>query len=487
MPSYEAVIGLEVHVQLKTRTKMFCGCANRYGDAPNTNTCPVCLGLPGALPVPNAEAVEKTLLAGLMLGCDITPLSKFDRKNYFYPDMPKNYQLSQYDLPFCRGGGVTLGKYAFPKEAQDPPGASAQTSIRLNRIHLEEDVAKSTHHSAHSSIDFNRAGTPLMEIVTEADLRTADQAYAFLKSLQQILVYGDVSDADMEKGQMRCDVNISVRPAGRAAFGTKCEIKNMNSISGVRRALQHEIARQIDAVSSGGTITQETRRWNDLRGETTVMRTKEDAHDYRYFPCPDLLPVRTDSGLLDAARRRLPELPRAKKQRFQSDLGLSDYQAEILASDRRLADYFERAAASTPARTAVANFLINDFLASEPDLADLRLPPEHFGTLASLVDSGQINTKQAKDVLAELFATGNDPAAIVREKGLAQMSDTAQLERLCDEAIAANPRSIEDYRKGKAAAINALKGRVMKETRGQANPRIVDDILLRKLGPPGTA
>lgn len=479
--TYEAVIGLEVHVQLKTATKMFCGCPNQYGAPPNSHVCPVCLGYPGALPVPNEEAIRMTILTGLMLDCSIAPVCKFDRKSYFYPDMPKNYQISQYDLPLCQGGRVILDKFAFPKETQKEPIAEAKKPIRLVRIHLEEDVAKSFHYEQASGIDFNRAGTPLMEIVTEADLRSPEEAFAFLTTLKQILIYGDVSDADMEKGQLRCDVNVSVRPVGQETFGTKCEIKNLNSISGVRRALQYEIARQIEVVSSGGTIRQETRRWDDAAGQTFLMRTKEQAHDYRYFPDPDLLPVRTDQGLLDQARARLPELPAARKDRYVADFGLNDYQASVLAADRRLAAYFEQAAAATTAKVAVANFLANEFLATEPDLDHLTLPATHFAALADLVTSGKINSKQAKDLLNEMLSTGEAPGDLVKKLGLEQVSDTAQLEAWCDDAIAANPRSVADYKAGKTAAINALKGFVMKQSKGKANPAVVDQILQRKL------
>lgn len=478
---YEAVIGLEIHVQLKTRTKMFCGCPNEYGAEPNTNVCPVCLGYPGALPVPNREAIVQTIVAGRMLHCEIPEHCEFDRKNYFYPDMPKNYQTSQLHHTLCVGGQVVLHKYAFPKEVQEEEFASENKTIRLNHIHLEEDVAKSTHYDDHSRIDFNRAGTPLMEIVTEADLSTADEAFAFLKSLQQILIYGNVSDADMEKGQMRCDVNISVRPRGQESFGTKCEIKNMNTISGVRRAIQHEIPRQIEVVSNGGTIQQETRRWNDGLGETTVMRTKEDAHDYRYFACPDLLPFRTRPTLFDAAGDRLPELPSDKKARFMNDQGLSDYQSEILTSDKRLADYFESALVSTSESVTVANYLINDYLASEPDLDTPILPATHFAEVAELVKAGTISSKQAKQVIAEMLESGEEPKLIVEKKGLVQISDDATLAPLCQEAIDKNPKSVEDIRAGKGSAINALKGYVMKQTRGKANPQKVDEILQKLL------
>ena len=481
---YEAVIGLEVHVQLKTNTKMFCGCKNEFGGATNTHVCPVCLGLPGVLPVPNEEAIVKTLLTGEMLGCEIATRCKFDRKNYFYPDMPKNYQISQYDEPLCLGGRVVLDLLSYPKDVQKDPATVADKPIRLVRIHLEEDVAKSFHFDdGTSGIDFNRAGTPLMEIVSEADLASAEEAFAYLTVLKQILVYGGVSDADMEKGQMRCDVNVSIRPKGQTEFGTQCELKNLNSISGVRRALKYEIARQIEVVTSGGMIEQQTRRWDDARGETTLMRTKEKAHDYRYFPDPDIEPVRTDHGLYEIARQRLPELPSAKRARLAETFGVSAYQAGVLASDAGLADYFEQAASKKPANgAAVANFLLNDFLATATGESPLpAVPAGFFAELADLAATGQINSKQAKEVFAQMFLTGKAPAVLVKELGLAQVSDTGALEAFCDQAIAANPKSVADFKAGKLNAVNALKGQVMKLSKGTANPTLVGDILVKKL------
>ncbi|MDW8348848.1 MAG: Asp-tRNA(Asn)/Glu-tRNA(Gln) amidotransferase subunit GatB [Verrucomicrobiae bacterium] len=478
---YEAVIGLEVHVQIKTATKMFCGCRNEFGAEPNTNVCPVCLGYPGALPTPNREAIVKTIATGLMLHCEIAKTCKFDRKNYFYPDMPKNYQISQYDQPLCLGGRIDLYTLAFPKDAQKQEQALNPRSVRLHRIHLEEDVAKSFHFEGYSGIDFNRAGTPLMEIVSEADIRTPEEAFAYLTALKQILIYGNISDADMEKGQMRCDVNVSVRPAGATTFGTKCEIKNLNSISAVRRALAYEIDRQIQIVSQGGTIRQETRRWDDARGQTYVMRTKEQAHDYRYFPDPDLMPIRTDDGLLKEAESLVPELPAAKKKRFQERYGLSEYQASVLASERSFADYFELAAQGAKQPSLVANYLTNDYLAAHDITEPVKIPAAHFAQLANLVDSGKINSKQAREVLAAMFESGEEPEKIVQAKGMTQMSDIAELERLCDEAIAANPRSVADFKAGKEAAINAFKGYIMKATKGKAHPQLMNEILRRKL------
>jgi len=481
---YEVVIGLEVHVQLKTNTKMFCGCKNEFGGATNSHVCPVCLGMPGVLPVPNEEAIVKTILTGEMLGCQIATRCKFDRKNYFYPDMPKNYQISQYDEPLCQSGAVVLDLLAYPKDVQKDSSTVEDKAIRLTRIHLEEDVAKSFHfEDGTSGIDFNRAGTPLMEIVSEADMATPEEAFAYLSALKQILVYGGVSDADMEKGQMRCDVNVSIRPRGQTEFGTKCELKNLNSISGVRRALKYEIARQIDVVTSGGKIEQQTRRWDDDKGETTLMRTKEKAHDYRYFPDPDIQPLRTDHGLYDRARAEMPELPRAKKDRLAAAYGVTAYQAGVLAADAALANYFEEAAKGKPANgAAVANFLLNDFLATATDEETLpKVAPEFFAELAELSSSGQINSKQAKEVFSKMFETGKSPALLVKELGLAQVSDVGQLEAFCDQAIAANPKSVADFKAGKQNAVNALKGQVMKLSKGTANPQLVGEILVRKL------
>jgi aspartyl-tRNA(Asn)/glutamyl-tRNA(Gln) amidotransferase subunit B len=484
MTDYIATIGLEVHVQLKTRTKMFCGCRVAFGAEPNTNVCPVCLGMPGALPVMNEEALRLTVLAGLMLGCEIPETCKFDRKNYFYPDMPKNYQISQYDLPLCTGGAVPLHDLAYPKDAQKAI-ATPDKTVRLVRIHLEEDVAKSFHMEAATGIDFNRAGTPLLEIVSEPDIASPEEAFAYLTVLQQVMVYGGVSDADMEKGQLRCDVNVSVRPTGSPALGTKIELKNLNSISGVRRALAFEIPRQAEVLRGGGTLQQETRRWDDARGETTLMRVKESAHDYRYFPDPDLMPVRT-APLVAAASARKPELPWEKRARYVRDFGVTGYDASVLAGDLDLAAYFERAAAHTPKPKAVANYILNDLLSSLAGaglpVRDCPLPPENLGELAALVASGRINSKQGKEVFAEMFAKGKSAAEIVREKGLEQVSDTGEIEALADAVIAAHPGPVEDFRSGKAAALNFLKGRVMKLSKGRANPALAGEILAKKLG-----
>jgi len=480
---YITTIGLEVHVQLKTRSKMFCASPVEFGAEPNTHTCPVCLGLPGALPVMNHEALRMTVLTGLMLGCDIAPVCKFDRKNYFYPDMPKNYQISQYDMPLCTNGSVPLHDLAYPKDAQKNI-ATSDKEVRLVRIHLEEDVAKSFHFENSTGIDFNRAGTPLMEIVTQPEINSPEEAFAFLTSLKQILIYGGVSDADMEKGQLRCDCNISVRPNEQAGLGVKIEIKNMNSISGVRRALAYEIQRQVSVLESGGKLEQETRGWDDVAGETFLMRTKEFAHDYRYFPDPDLVPVRTEV-LLPDARARVPELPKAKRARFVEQYQVSAYDAGVLANDLDVARYFEAAAKGAKKPKNVANWILNDLQnalsSGGKTINDCPISPKALDELINLIDSGQISGKQGKDVFAEMFATGKGAATIVKQKGIEQLSDASVIEALCDQVIASNPKPAADFKAGNLASLNFLKGQVMKLSKGTANPQLAGEILERKL------
>jgi aspartyl-tRNA(Asn)/glutamyl-tRNA(Gln) amidotransferase subunit B len=480
---YVATIGLEVHVQLKTRSKMFCGCAVEYGSEPNIHVCPVCLGLPGALPAMNLQALKLTALTGLILKCDIASICKFDRKNYFYPDMPKNYQISQYDAPLCLNGEVPLSDLAYPKDAQKTI-QNPKKRVRLVRIHLEEDVAKSFHFDTTSGIDFNRAGTPLMEIVSMPDIASPEEAFAYLTSLKQALIYGDVSDADMEKGQLRCDCNVSVRRIEESELGTKIELKNLNSISGVRRALAYEIDRQIEILDRGGTLQQETRRWDDDLGETSLMRTKESAHDYRYFPDPDLLPVKTEVFMREI-RALLPELPWEKRERFVREYEVSEYDAGVLADDLELSAFFEASATGARKPKAIANYVLNDLLsalgAASKSIEACPISPQQLNALVDLVDSGKISSKQGKDVFTEMFATGKDPGLIVEERGLKQESDIGAIETLCREVIAANPKSVEDYKAGKIAAINFLKGQVMKLSKGKANPNLVGEILLRCL------
>jgi aspartyl-tRNA(Asn)/glutamyl-tRNA(Gln) amidotransferase subunit B len=481
--NYVATVGLEVHVQLKTRSKMFCACPVEFGAEPNTHTCPVCLGLPGALPVMNHEALRMTVLTGLMLGCDIAPICKFDRKNYFYPDMPKNYQISQYDMPLCTNGTVPLHDLAYPKDAQKNI-ATPDKEVHLVRIHLEEDVAKSFHFENSTGIDFNRAGMPLMEIVTQPEINSPEEAFAFLTSLKQILIYGGVSNADMEKGQLRCDCNISVRPENQAALGVKIEIKNLNSISGVRRALAYEIQRQISALANGEQLEQETRGWDDAASETFLMRTKEFAHDYRYFPDPDLVPVKTEILVADM-RGRIPELPKAKRARFVEQYQVSAYDAGVLANDLDLARYFEAAAKGAKKPKNVANWILNDLQNALSSVGktinDCPIPAEALDELVNLIDGGKISGKQGKEVFAEMFATGKPAAAIVKEKGIEQLSDVSAIEALCDAVIAANPKPIADFKAGSVASLNFLKGQVMKLSKGKVNPQLAGEILERKL------
>jgi len=470
---YEPVIGLETHVQLKTKSKMWCACANEFGAPPNSRVCPVCLGLPGVLPVANEEALQLTVLTGLLLHCEIPACAKFDRKNYFYPDMPKNYQITQYDQPSTRNGWLDF-------EFQ---GRLAR--VRITRAHLEEDVGKNSHFDRHSGVDFNRAGVPLLEIVSEPDLSSADMAYAYLNALKEVLIYGGVSDADMEKGMVRCDVNVSVRPRGAAELGKKIEIKNMNSFSGVRRALEYEIPRQIEVLARGGQLTQETRRWDDATGATESMRSKEMAHDYRYFPDPDLMPFEPTPAWLEQVSRRVVELPLAKKQRLLRNFQLPPADAQTFVWDVPLGNYFEALARQSQNPKALANWVINNLRAKLADtqttLADLKFKPEHILELIALVDGKKISNSIAQQVFADMFASGEPPASIVQKKGLAQVSDTAAIEAFCDQAIAANPGPAADFKSGKAAALNFLKGQVMKLSQGKANPTLIGEILQRKL------
>jgi len=431
----------------------------------------------------NHEALRMTILTGLMLDCNIAVTSKFDRKNYFYPDMPKNYQISQYDMPLCTNGRVPLHDLAYPKDAQKNI-AVPEKEVHLVRIHLEEDVAKSFHFENSTGIDFNRAGTPLMEIVSQPEINSPEEAFAFLTSLKQILIYGAVSDADMEKGQLRCDCNVSVRPESQREFGAKIEIKNLNSVSGVRRALAYEIQRQTRALERGETLEQETRGWNDVAGETFLMRTKESAHDYRYFPDPDLVPVKSEN-LVAEARARLPELPRAKRARFVQQYQVSPYDAGVLADDLDLAHYFETAAKAAKKPKNIANWVLNDLQnalsTSGKTINDCPIPPQALDELVNLIESGKISSKQGKEVFADMFASGKGAGAIVKEKGIEQLSDASAIEALCDEVIAANPKPSADFKAGHAASLNFLKGQVMKLSKGKANPQLAGEILERKL------
>lgn len=477
---FESVIGLEVHVQIKTASKMFTRVATGYGEPPNTLTDPTILALPGALPVLNKAALDAIIKTGLMLDCEIATVTRWDRKNYFYPDSPKNYQLSQYDQPVCRHGAVEI----------ELPGASLAVmgehkKIELTRIHLEEDVGKLNHETNDSLIDYNRAGTPLMEIVTEPVIRSADEAFAFLTSLRLSLIHAGISDCDMEKGQMRCDANISIRRLGETKLGTKVELKNLNSISYVRDGIVTEIKRQLNVVTSGGTIVQETRLYDGETGRSASMRSKEMAHDYRYFPDPDLMPVRIDAEWKARLAAELPERPFAKQARFIEQLGLPYSAASVLIRDRALADFFEAAVKLGAKSTAAANWITNDLLrdlaAANLSIAESKVTAAHIAGLVALVEQGAVSSSQAKEIFADMFQTGDQAAAIADRKGLRQSSDTGALEGWCATAIANDPKSADQVRAGNAKAINALKGAVMKLSAGKANPKLVDDILRRLL------
>ena len=472
--NYLVSIGLEVHVQLKTKSKIFCGCPNDFGAQPNTYVCPVCLGYPGSLPVINREAIRLTVMSGLMIGSKISDYSKFDRKNYFYPDMPKNYQISQYDKPLCIGGTVEIEVEGKKK------------TIGVTRIHLEEDVGKNMHFETSSGVDFNRAGTPLMEVVSEPDLASAEEAFAYLLALKQILVYGNISDCNLEQGNMRCDVNCSVRPEGQEQLGTKTEIKNMNTFKGVFHALKHEIQRQISVLEKGGAIQQETRRWDPDAGVTVSMRSKEYAHDYRYFPEPDLMPVVLDAKTVEQWRGELPELPARRRQRFIEQYGLPEYDAGVLVADKAVADYYEEAAKQSGNFKAASNWVMTDMLRSlsekEMEIGRVPITPKALAELIKLVDGKVLNMPTAREVFNILFEKGGEPAQIVKEKGLAQVSDSGAIEAIVDQVIAANAKSAEDFKAGKTAALQFLVGQVMRLSKGKANPQMAAEILKKKLG-----
>jgi aspartyl-tRNA(Asn)/glutamyl-tRNA(Gln) amidotransferase subunit B len=473
----EAVIGLEVHVELATLSKMFCGCRNEFGAAPNTHTCPVCLGMPGSLPVANGRAVEYLCKTGFALGSSIAAHSKFDRKNYFYPDMPKNYQNSQYDMPLTTGGSVTL-----------PSGKH----VRLNRIHLEEDTGKNIHSGGHMTasdatlIDYNRAGVPLMEVVSEPDLSTPAEAEQYLAALKAVLSFIGVSDVKMHEGSLRCDANVSIRPVGSAELGTKTEIKNMNSFKSVVAALAHEIERQRECVRSGERIAQETRGWDEVRGVTYSMRSKEQAHDYRYFPDPDLVPLSLDEATLAKWRSELPELPAKRRERFVAQYGLPQYDAEVLTESRSVADYFEAVAAQSGDAKQASNWLMGDVRKSleahDLTLDSTQMLPGHLAELIRMVKDGEITGKAAKEVCDVMVATGREPSAIVGERGLAQVSDTAAIAAIVDKVIAAQPDSVAAYKGGKEKALDFIVGQIMRESRGRANIDVVKNLLKERLG-----
>ena len=483
MTAYEVVIGIECHVELRTRTKMFCGCANEFGGEPNTKVCPVCLGMPGALPVPNAKAIEHLVTAGLAFGAEIPAFSKFDRKNYFYPDMPKDYQISQYDMPLTLGGSV---KYWLED--------GTMGECRLTRIHLEEDTGKSTHAgsgdgriagSAYSLVDFNRAGVPLMECVSEPELHSATEAVAYLESLRRTLLALGVSDVKMEEGSLRCDANVSIRPAGSTQLGTKTEIKNMNSFRSVERAIESEIARQTELVSGGERIVQETRGWDEVKGVTHPMRSKEEAHDYRYFPDPDLVPLEVAREEVARLKAALPPLPWERFERYTSEYGLAPKQATQLIDNPSLGSYFDRVVAASGNPQQSSNFVLGELsrLANETGLAaaDSGISPEHLAELIALVDGRRINSKIAKELLGRMWQGEGSPAEIVDREGLAQTSDPATIERFVDEVLAAHPNVAGEYRAGKTNVMGFLVGQVMKASRGKADPALVNDLVRKRL------
>jgi aspartyl-tRNA(Asn)/glutamyl-tRNA(Gln) amidotransferase subunit B len=475
---YEAVIGLEVHAQLLTRSKIFCCCSTQFGAPPNTNTCPVCLGFPGALPVLNREAVVMAVKAALALECRVNPVSIFARKNYFYPDLPKGYQISQYDRPLAEHGGITLAGNGHSKR------------IGIKRVHMEEDAGKSIHDGfadsdRNSYIDLNRSGTPLIEIVSEPDIASPSEAYDYLTRMKVILEYLEVCDGNMEEGSLRCDANVSVRPVGERKLGTKTELKNLNSFRFLQKALEYEIARQISVLKSGGGIGQETRLWNTAEQKTISMRSKEEAHDYRYFPEPDLPPLVVNEGWQEEIRARMPELPEAKRQRFCEQYGIPEYDAGVLTTSRALADFFEQTVAFGASAKAASNWIMGDLLRDlkefDKDIQTSPVKPKAIADLIQLIEKGEISGKMAKDVFEVMFREEKSPQEIIEEKGLKQITGTAEIEKAIHEVIASNPKTVEQYRGGKKATFGFFVGQVMKATKGQANPGLVNELLKKIL------
>ncbi len=479
LAKYEVVIGLEVHVQLASRTKIFCSCPANFGSDPNTNVCPTCLALPGALPVVNRKVVEYGVKAGLALHCTINPASVFARKNYFYPDSPKGYQISQFDKPVAEHGYV------------DITTANGKKRIGVTRAHLEDDAGKSIHDGFRDSemytyVDLNRSGTPLIEIVSEPEMRSADEAYEYVSELKQMMEYAGVSTCDMEKGHLRFDANVSVRPWGQPEFGTRAEVKNLNSFKFLKAAIEYEVQRQVGILENGGKVRQETRSFNPATGETASLRDKEDAHDYRYFPEPDLLPLGITDAWLQQMRSEMPEMPSAKRERFIGDFGLREYDAGVLTATQELSAYFEETAAAAGDPRMAANWVMGDLLgalkAEGKDIADSPVSAEKLGELLKFIASGEISGKIAKDVFAKMLETGNGAAVIIEREGLKQISDSGALEKIVDEVIAASPKQVEQYKGGKTSVVAYFVGQVMKASRGQANPAAVNEILKAKLG-----
>lgn len=478
MAVYEPVIGLEVHVELRTESKIFCSSATAFGGDPNHHTCPVCLGLPGVLPVLNRKVVDYGIRVGLALNCTIARFSKFDRKNYYYPDLPKNYQISQYDLPLAENGYLEV------------EGLLGKKRIGIVRVHMEEDAGKLVHQgniatAPYSLVDYNRAGVPLLEIVSAPDIESPEQARAYLEKMRAIIQYTGVSDCKMEEGSLRCDGNVSVRPQGSRELGTKTEIKNMNSFRSLQKALTYEIERQIKVVNEGERVVQETRTWDDARGVTVPMRSKEEAHDYRYFPEPDLPPLVITSSWVESIRRELPELPDERQRRYCEDFGLSSYDAGVLTAAKETADFFEECLSMYHQPKIVANWVMGELArllnAHGDEISAIPVQPAQLVELLKMIDQGTISGKTAKGVFEEMYATGRHPSEIVKDKGLLQISDEIELVKVVAEVIAANPKSVTDYRSGKTNAVGFLVGQVMKATRGKANPMLVNKLLREKL------
>jgi aspartyl-tRNA(Asn)/glutamyl-tRNA(Gln) amidotransferase subunit B len=488
MNGWETIIGLEIHAQLNTESKIFCGCSTRFGDEPNANTCPVCLGLPGALPVLNSRAVELGARAALALGLQINNESIFSRKNYFYPDLPKGYQISQFDKPFSANGRLEI--MTTERDEAGHPIEWKVKEIAITRLHLEEDAGKNVHEGLpdvdrYSYIDLNRAGTPLAEIVTEPDFRSSWEAYDYVNHVRRALLWVGASEADMEKGNLRCEANVSVRRSGDPKFGTKVEVKNLNSVRHMQRAIEFEVTRQIGVLESGGQLYQETRLWDERAGETRVMRSKEEAHDYRYFPEPDLPPLVVADEFVERVRATMPELPEARRRRFMEQYDLSFTDASQLTAERSLADYYERVAEVSGSPRGASNWIRSELL-RELESAGISagaspVTPEDLGELIRLVEDGKISGKQGKDVLVEMFKTGKSAATIVAEQGLVQLSDTGEIDRIIDEVIAASPQQLEQYRAGKETLFGFFVGQVMKASKGKANPKVVNERLKNKL------
>lgn len=475
---YQVVIGLEVHVQLLTNSKIFCGCSTKFGAPPNSQTCPVCLGFPGALPVLNKKVVEYAIRAGLATNCAISPRSVFARKNYFYPDLPKGYQISQFELPICTAGHLDIEVEGEVKR------------IGITRIHMEEDAGKLVHTDVpgvgdDSCVDLNRACTPLLEIVSEPDMRSPDEAIAYLKKLHQIVVYLGICDGNLEEGSFRCDANVSLMPAGSDKFGTRAELKNINSFRFIRQAIEYEMERQAEILDEGGKVVQETRLFDPNTGVTRSMRGKEEAHDYRYFPDPDLVPLVVSDDWVEDVRLSLPELPDAKRERYMRELALPAYDAEVLTASRELAEYFEACVALHPQAKSVANWVMGEVTRALNEdgraIGECPVAPRLLADLLKLIDAGTISNKIAKTVFDEMWKTGKEPARIVEEKGLVQVSDTGEIEKIIDEIMAANAGQVEEFRGGKEKVFGFFVGQVMRASKGKANPALVNEMLLKKL------